>query len=195
MRKVIRRQTPATSRVTRCSSRLVALMMLASMACSLAEAQSTTSDALQVHKVKEKPPSEGMARIAMQELGCDACEDFEFDSLPGKRAVFLMNPQPAVYIDVRDVKELVIARQSPAENSYTFQLSAHLTDDAAAEFDATARPPFLLGITLFRGQKLGIGPLVAPGGLFQLGVFATQAEAESVGRKLGLEPKLIRPEN
>jgi hypothetical protein len=166
--------------------------LFASLGCSFAKAEPTSDHLLAIYRVKEKPSQEGMVRIEKQELGCDSCEEVEFDELPGTRATFLMNPEPAVFIDVSDIKELLIIRNSVSEREFVFQLSAHLTPDAAAKFDVTRRPLFSLGLVLFRGEKLGIGPLVAPGGLLQIGIFATQADAEGVGRKLGLEPKVIR---
>jgi len=41
------------------------------LAYSFANAQTRPGDVLRIHPVKEKPSSPGMARIAMQDLGCE----------------------------------------------------------------------------------------------------------------------------
>jgi hypothetical protein len=167
--------------------------LLASTACSIGEAASTGDNRLAIYRVKEKPSQEGMLNIVRQELGCEPCEELRFDALPGTPTTFLMNPEPAVSVDVDDINEVLVIPNPVSENTFVFQLTAQLNPDAARAFEATKQPRFSLGLTVFRGQRLGIAPLLAPGGLLQIGAFATQVEAERVGQKLGLLPKVINP--
>lgn len=150
------------------------------------------AEPIEVFRAEVAMENEDMQAAVRKRLGCGQCSEVIAVDSNGAHVRFTLSPRPSLSIEPSEIVAVVI-QELGTENQEArlFQLMLELSDNAEQKLASIAALPAAYGASFHKGHLVGVGPLMAFGPYYVVGVYDSKSEVREAAGRFGLETSFV----